>query len=136
MRRPLQERKSTPAENKACANMFKRVSPTRIHALGQVTMFGGPDDIEDNGQTACGHSTLNTEVLYCSLPIPVWKRFKLKCEAVVVFYNQANGKSVQCVLWDEGPSAWLMRPGDIAPKAMKLLGGTGKLDDIEVQVHA
>ncbi len=132
----MQERKSTPADDVAVLALFKRFSPTRIHALGTVTEFGGPDDTEDNGQTACGHSTLDTDVLYCSLPIPVWAHFKLKCETEVIFYNRENGHSVQCVLWDRGPSSWLLRPGDISPKAMELLGGSGKLNNVEIQIHA
>lgn len=129
-------RRSTAAESAAIAAKFMRVSPTRIHALGEVTTFGGASDTEDNGKTACGHSTINTDVLYCSLPIPVWKKFKLKCGTVVAFYNRANGRSAQGVLWDKGPSAYLMRVADLAPKLMEALGGSGKLGNVEVQIHA
>jgi hypothetical protein len=105
--------------------------PGFIGAMGQLTTFGGPSDSQDSGGTACGFSTLDhSDYPYCALPIPVWKKYKLRCGMAVRFEH--GGKSAVGILLDKGPSARLMRVADVSPVIMAALGGDGLLDNVRV----
>lgn len=116
-------------------DMFHPVQdgPGWVGAYGTITQFGGPNDKEDNGTTACGHSTIeHPNFPYCSLPIPVWKKYGLKCGMPVYFEHPMGKPKVAGVLWDKGPSAYLMRVADVSPVIMQALGGDGLLENVRV----
>ena len=100
-------------------------------AVGTITEFGGPHDTKDNGMTVCGFSTIeHPNFKYCALPIPVWEKYNLRCAQPVFFEHGAS--RVSGVLWDNGPTASLMRIADVLPIIMKALGGDGRLNNVRV----
>lgn len=108
-----------------------------VGALGEITMFGGPLDTEDSGNTASGFSTRDhPHFPYCALPIPVMLHYKLRFGSAVYFQRMTAlggaGERVAGTLWDVGPSTRLRRVADVSPVIMEALGGDGLLRGVRV----
>jgi hypothetical protein len=94
---------------------------SKVEAIGKISWFGGSADTQDNGETACGESTINNPTPYIALPIPVWEAHSLEC-GIAVYVSALNNKIVRCKLLDKGPSERLRRVADVAPTVFEQLG--------------
>jgi hypothetical protein len=96
-----------------------------------ATWFGGPDDLDDNGETASGFSTyFHPEILGCALPIPS-RGVCIGSPLPQVPWNMPvqvtrldTGETITCKLIDRGPG--LTNPQratiDLTPGAFRALG--------------
>ena len=116
--------------------------PNLVVDSARATWFGGPDDEDDDGETASGIVNTRQNPDYIGLSLPMYEVSKachgspipkLPWGTHVRITNIATGVSVIATLVDVGPSAPPLAQGDIdlCPKTMQTIHN-GSMDNLQV----
>jgi hypothetical protein len=112
---------------------WKPTATGDIHVSGHASWFGGPNDPDDNGETASGVDNSKMGVMGCALPMAMSNgkpvagckgsplpNLPYKTTMVKV---TCGDKSVTVPLIDVGPDLVEDRPIDLTPSTFLALGG-------------